>query len=67
MNFHAQIELLERSLDGSLRGVYLRQLQLLRDAALQRFKAAVLPSQIQERGESSSEYEGMLAADKYFT
>jgi hypothetical protein len=51
---------LETSLDAPLQVLYLKQLQLLRDDALQRYRAASKTS-------GASEYEAMLQADAYFT
>lgn len=59
-SFHfLQASELESRLDASLRVLYLKQLTLLRDKALARYKAA-------SKDNESSDYEAMVAADAFF-
>ncbi|CAM9813428.1 unnamed protein product, partial [Phaeothamnion confervicola] len=51
--------LLERTLDLPLQVVFMRQLSVLRERALQRYKAA-------SKGSEQSDYQAMVAADSYF-
>lgn len=57
--YDKKLEELEAAVDYPLQVLYLRQLALLREVALQRFRAASKTS-------GSSEYEAMLAADSQF-
>lgn len=58
--YDRKLEQLEAALDAPLQVLYLRQLALLREQALQRYRAASKTS-------GSSEYEAMLQADGQFT
>lgn len=57
--YDKKLEELEAAIDAPLQVLYLRQLSLLREQALQRFRAAAKTS-------GTSEYEAMLAADGLF-
>lgn len=57
--YDATLEALEASLDAPLQVLYLRQLALLREQSLQRYRAASQTS-------GASEYEAMLQADGLF-
>jgi hypothetical protein len=57
--FDSKIEELEKSLDSPLRVLYMKQLLLLRDKALKRYKSA-------SKNSESSDYEAMVAADRFF-
>lgn len=54
------MEELEKSLDMPLQMVYLRQLSLIREKALQRYKAAA-------KGTGTSDYQAMIAADQFYS
>ncbi|CAM9237341.1 unnamed protein product [Phaeothamnion confervicola] len=56
---HKQVEELERALDLPLQVVFMKQLLLLRDRALQRFKAAA-------KGSEQADYQAMVAAATFF-
>jgi hypothetical protein len=58
--YDKKLEELEVAVDAPLQILYMRQLSLLREVALQRFRAAAKLS-------GSSEYEAMLAADGQFS
>lgn len=58
-DYDKTLESLEAALDAPLQVLYLRQLALLREQALQRYRAATKTS-------GSSEYEAMLQADSGF-
>lgn len=58
--YDRKLEQLEAALDAPLQVLYLRQLALLREQALQRYRASAKTS-------GSSEYEAMLQADGQFT
>uniref|UniRef100_A0A7R9WU24 Uncharacterized protein n=1 Tax=Craspedostauros australis TaxID=1486917 RepID=A0A7R9WU24_9STRA len=58
--YDKKLEQLEAALDAPLQVLYLRQLALLRENALQRYRAASKTS-------GASEYEAMLQADGLFT
>jgi len=58
--YETQLLKLEQALDAPLQVLYWKQLQLIRDDALQRYRAAAKTS-------GASEYEAMLQADAYFT
>lgn len=58
--YDKKLEELEAAIDAPLQVLYLRQLALLREQAIQRFRAASKTS-------GSSEYEAMLAADGQFS
>jgi hypothetical protein len=53
------VDELERTLDMPLQLVYLKQLALIRDKALQRYKSA-------SKGSETSDYQAMLAADQFY-
>jgi len=57
--YDRKLQELEAALDAPLHVLYLKQLAYLREAALQRFRAA-------SKASSSSEYESMLQADAQF-
>jgi hypothetical protein len=57
--YHEQADELERTLDMPLQLVYLKQLALIRDKALQRYKSA-------SKGGETSDYQAMLAADQFY-
>lgn len=57
--YDKKLEELESSLDAPLQVLYLRQLGLLRDQALQSYRSA-------SKASASSEYEAMLQADSQF-
>jgi hypothetical protein len=57
--YEAALLKLESALDAPLQVLYLKQLQLIRDDALQRYRAA-------SKASGASEYEAMLQADAYF-
>mmetsp|Transcript_17271 Transcript_17271/g.50362 ORF Transcript_17271/g.50362 Transcript_17271/m.50362 type:complete len:302 (-) Transcript_17271:171-1076(-) len=57
--YDEKVEELEKSLDAPLRVLYMKQLLLLRDKALKRYKSAAKNSE-------SSDYEAMVAADQFF-
>jgi hypothetical protein len=57
--YHEQADELERTLDMPLQLVYLKQLALIRDKALQRYKSA-------SKGSETSDYQAMLAADQFY-
>ena len=54
-----KIEELDKSLDAPLRVLYMKQLLLLRDKALKRYKSS-------SKSSESSDYEAMIAADNFF-
>jgi hypothetical protein len=58
--YETKLMQLETALDAPLQVLYWKQLQLIRDDALQRYRAASKTS-------GASEYEAMLQADAYFT
>lgn len=58
-DYEAKLVQLEAALDAPLQVLYLKELQLIRDDALQRFKAGSKMSGV-------GEYEAMLQADAYF-
>jgi hypothetical protein len=57
--FERQIDDLERTLDAPLQVVYMKQLRLLRDKALQRFRTSIKSSE-------SAEFDSMISSDEYF-
>jgi len=59
--YEAKLEQIEASLDAPLQVLYLKQLALLREQALQNYRAAAKAS-----SGGTSEYEAMLQADAYF-
>jgi hypothetical protein len=52
-------EELEHTLDMPLQPVYIKQLALIRDKALQRYKSA-------SKGSETSDYQAMVAADQFY-
>lgn len=60
-SYETKLEQIEASLDAPLQVLYLKQLQLLREQALQNYRSA---SKV--NGGGTSEYEAMLQADAYF-
>ncbi|CAM9530959.1 unnamed protein product, partial [Chrysoparadoxa australica] len=58
--FDEKVEELEKLLDLPLQALYQRQLNLLVQRALQRFKAAA-------KGSETSDYQAMIQADQYFS
>jgi len=59
--YEAKLEQIEAALDAPLQVLYLKQLALLREQALQKYRAASKVS-----GGGTSEYEAMLQADAFF-
>jgi len=59
--YEAKLEQIEASLDAPLQVLYLKQLALLREQALQNYRAAAKSS-----SGGTSEYEAMLQADAFF-
>lgn len=59
--YEAKLEQIEAALDAPLQVLYLKQLALLREQALQNYRAASKTS-----GGGTSEYEAMLQADAFF-
>jgi hypothetical protein len=59
--YEAKLEQIEAALDAPLQVLYLKQLALLREQALQNYRAASKVS-----GGGTSEYEAMLQADAFF-
>mmetsp|Transcript_49226 Transcript_49226/g.73221 ORF Transcript_49226/g.73221 Transcript_49226/m.73221 type:complete len:308 (+) Transcript_49226:87-1010(+) len=57
--YENKLEELERAVDAPLQVLYLRQLALIREKALQKYKAA-------SRTSEASDYEAMLSADSQF-
>lgn len=58
--YDKKVDELERTIDTTLRLLYLKQLNLLRDKALTRYKSAAKASE-------SSDYQSMVSADAFFT
>lgn len=58
--YEAKLEQIEAALDAPLQVLYLKQLALLREQALQNYRAA------SKTGGGTSEYEAMLQADAFF-
>lgn len=59
--YEAKLEQIEATLDAPLQVLYLKQLALLREQALQNYRTAAKAS-----GGGTSEYEAMLQADAFF-
>jgi len=58
--YEAKLEQIEAALDAPLQVLYLKQLSLLREEALQKYRSA------SKLGGGTSEYEAMLQADAFF-
>lgn len=58
--FDSKIESLEKAIDAPIRVLYMKQLLLLRDKALKRYKSS-------SRASEASDYEAMVAADQFFS